>query len=437
MFKTDKELEGVELTPAEAVRNQRTFAWLLGFMPCEFKFIYQILAMMTKVPKPGLGTLGVTVANNKMILHYDPVVVFYLDEAELTYIFYHEVLHVALHHCTKRPLTTDKSERAIAGIAHDLAINCLIDKAISNGHQKTCKVPLFSNGKICGQHVSEYRKMKEFADMELDQTAEYYYDYLRKKRDALEKKFGCDGDCANCKLEKSNENGGGDGTVIPKKDCPKFDDHGGWSESGNEILEEKIRAKIASIRSSDSWGTMEAGMKETILAAQIKKINWRNLIRVWFGNHSWPTRMNTRKKPNRRTGFIHPGTRKSFVDEYLVAIDTSGSIDSELLAEFLAVLNQLLDYLPIHIMQFDWVKQTDPVPYNRRMTQFNFQGRGGTNFEPVMEVVAKRRYKGVMILTDGCAGKPSKPNAHVLWVMPIGCEPPVEWGTRIYMEKHT
>jgi predicted metal-dependent peptidase len=69
--------------------------------------------------------------------------------------------------------------------------------------------------------------------------------------------------------------------------------------------------------------------------------------------------------------------------------------------------------------------------------KLEFKGRGGTDFQNVIDIVNQRHYRGVMILTDGQAPAPTQPKgAHVLWVLPTGCKPPVDWGERVYLEKH-
>lgn len=419
-----------QMAPSEAIKANKRFEWLLSFLVCQFKFVHQILGMMQKIPKRGMNTMGVSVTpEGRFILYYDPMIVNSLADSELTYVFYHEILHLVLHHCTKRSLTKERSEQRLSNIAHDLAVNELIPI------NSECQKPVGEDGKIVGVFVCELKKQKEYNDIQEKQTAEWYWDYLQKKKQELGGLPGlepekCNGDCKTCKAKS------GDGDS-QSGECPCIDDHDGWGE--HEVADERVTAKVKEIdRNGDkSWGDVSQGVREIILAAQIKKINWRNKIRVWFGNHSWKDKITTRKKPNRRTGFVHPGFKKSYVDKYLVAADTSGSIDGELLSEWLGVINQLVEYLPIDFMQFDCSKQTEPRPYDRRRLKLEFKGRGGTDFQPVMDLVKERNYKGVMILTDGCAPVPTQPKARVLWVLPVGYKPPVDWGDRVYLQKHT
>jgi predicted metal-dependent peptidase len=385
----------VQLDERGVALAQKRLEWAHGFMVVRYHFVYQMLAMMTKQLRLGYGTLGVSVpGGGRFILHYDPVFVVSLKDEELTYVFYHEILHVALHHCTTRRF----GDKDLANIAHDLAVNELIP--VVNG---SCEPPKNPDGSLMGCHVSEFKKMKEYGDIQEKQTAEWYYEYLLKK--AKGKKFS-----------------------------KGFDNHEDWGE--DEIGDAIVRVKIDEINKSELWGDVGGAERELILAAQQKKINWRNILRQFYGQHISPHKESTRKRPNRRTGYIHPGTRKLMVDRHLVAVDTSGSIDKDLLAEFLGVINQMTDYLPIDLMQCDCGVTDMPRPFDRRKCQFEFKGRGGTSFDPIMEVVNQKHYKSVVILTDGVAQACTQPKAQTVWVLPSGCNPPVEWGTRIHMSRH-
>ena len=402
-------------SPDMLSKSRKRFEWLTGFLICEFKFVYHILGMMKKIPTEGMGTMGVRVTDDgKFELRYDPAFFDSLSDEEATYVFYHEILHLALHHCTRRQLTKEPHLLSLANVAYDLAVNELIP--VIKG---VCTPPLNKDGKFIGVSVAEYKKNPMFQDIQSRQTAEWYYDYLMKKMPPPEKGGGSGGD---------GEESGEPGKIL--------DDHDGWKEQ--QIADERVRVKVKQVQDRNLWGNMSQTEKELILAAQVQKINWRNKIRVWFGNQAWKNKLNTRKRPNRRTGWIHPGSKTDYVDRWLVATDTSGSVDDELLGQWIGVLNQIAEELPIDVMQFDCSKTEDPRPYDRRQTKFEFKGRGGTDFQPVIDIVDKRRYMGVMILTDGEAGVPTKPKrAQVLWVLPAGHNPPVDWGDRVHLTRHT
>jgi predicted metal-dependent peptidase len=446
----------------------KRFEWLVGFMIIRYRFVHQLLNMMTKTATNAVPTMGVTVTpGGKFQLYYSPEFFDTLSDSEGTYVFFHEILHLALHHCTKRK----SNPHCLWNIATDLAVNELIPES------DACSAPKL-DGKLMGMHVSEFKK--KYPKILDKQCAEWYMDFLRKE-DYCQGCQGCDRQEDEDKEKQDGPQGEGEGQPQdgqegqgegqpqdgqgqqpggkgkPGKgksgqqkgaggqpgegnpDCPMrnhggFDSHKGWDE--NEIADERVRDKIKHIERMDTWGDVPQSTKELVSAAQIRRINWRNKIRTWFGLQVWKDKITTRKRPNRRTGFIHPGFKRSVTDKWLVAADTSGSIDSDLLGQWLGVINQLVEVMPIDFMQFDCGMTEKPHPYERRKVNLDFKGRGGTDFGPVMEATEKGRYKGVMILTDGCASPPEKPKAKVLWVLPVGCTPPVDWGERIFLSKY-
>jgi predicted metal-dependent peptidase len=429
-YKNPKKLEAEHL---QLVKKR--MEWALSFLIIRLKFVHEVLSITRKYQTERLPSMGVRVNNGLFDLAYNPLFVgledkkykdiLGLTDEELAFVLTHEVLHMMLHHCTTR----DFDDRDIGGLAYDLAVNELIP------HEPgSCERPVDESGKIAIVLADEMKKEKMFSDIENKQTAEWYYDYLMKKK----KKHGL-----TFEVEK-NKNG--DGFTVTVKDgkgktVGKFqvDSHKGWKE--DEAAGERIRAKVMEIDRrglwNKAWGSESAGMIEIIKAAQKRRINWKNLIRRFYGNIVWKGREVTRKRPNRRTGFIHPGTKKEHVDRHLVAVDTSGSIDSKLLAEFLSVINGMLDYCPIDLMEFDWDRQEGPFPWDRKRSEFSFKGRGGTNFQPVIDKCDELRYRSLIILTDGAANECTHPKtAKVLWVLPEGLEPPVPWGQRVHMTRH-
>lgn len=436
-------VERKELDPRLIEQAKKRMEWIIGFMVIRYHFVYQILGIMTKLCVPNMGTMGVRVlGGGRLQLAYDPEFVNSLKDEELTYVLFHETLHIALHHCTTR----DFDDHKLGNIAHDLAVNEII--AIEKG---TCEPPVIE-GKISGCFVSEFKK--SYKDLKEKDTSEYYYDYLREKQKQQQKQKGQKGKPGEGQgepgdsepdLTGDDEPGQGptNGGQGQEKKTQKgkgqdkvrsFDDHGGWKE--DEVSDEIIRGKVNEIAKCDTWGNIGGVEKELILAAQTRRINWRNLLRQFYGNMIWHEKESTRKRPNRRTGLIHPGTRKIQVDRHLAVVDTSGSVNSDLLAQFLSTINQMTEYVPIDLMQCDCAITEPPKPFNSKQKEFKFSGRGGTCFQPIMDMVNERHYKSVVIFTDGEASECTEPKARVVWVLPEGHKPPVEWGKRVIMTRH-
>jgi predicted metal-dependent peptidase len=389
-----------KITDREMQFARKRLEWIIGFMIVRYHFVYQLLAMMTKEVTENTQSIKlVVVGGGNFRLEVNPLFIIRLSDEELTYALYHTILHLALHHCTHRQLDL----KEVGAMAQDLAVNEIIP--VTSG---SCEPP---DGIYKDVLVSDLKKSKEFKDILDKQTAEWYYDYLREHGQGGEGEDGGEGES----LQRG------------------LDDHSGWKQ--DEIANERVRAKIDEIAKSNSWGDIGGVEKELILAAQRRKINWRNILRQFYGNLIWHDRESTRKRPNRRTGYVHPGSKSIQIDRHLVAVDVSGSISSNLLSQFLAVLNQMIDFVPIDVIQCDCGITDAPKPFDRRKHEYTFKGRGGTNFDPIMQMVNERRYKSVVILTDGQAAQCTRPNAQVVWVLPEGHNPPVEWGKRIHMSK--
>jgi predicted metal-dependent peptidase len=396
------DLNAKPLSPQQLSKARKRFEWLTSFLIVNYGFVHHVLQVMTKTVDTHTQTMGVRVlSGGRFELRYNPAFFESLTDEEAVYVFFHEVLHLSLHHCTRRKF----SDHALGNIAHDLAVNELIP--IKTG---SCEPPRDKAGNLVGVFVNEFRKQKGFEDIENNQSAEWYYDYLKRKA--------------------PQQGGGGEG-----QDSQTMDDHNGWKE--DELADTQVKARIDHIARNNLWGNVSATFKEAVMAAQIRRVNWRNLIRRFIGNILWKDRETTRKRPNRRTGYKHPGSKRVHVDKALVAVDTSGSIDSETLSKFLGTVNSMLDFFPIDLVQFDAGITDGPRPFEASRVKLEFSGRGGTVFGPVFELAKERHYKALIVLTDGEAEQPDRPTGiDVLWALPTGKNPPVTWGKVIHLETH-
>ena len=375
--------------------------WLIPFMIIRFNFVHRVLGIMDKIASESCETMGVRIMpDGRIQLHYSPDWVETLTDAQLTFVMYHEVGHVILHHCTLRRFP----DNDLGNIATDLAVNELVP--IIEG---SCEPPKDKNGNLIGQFVSEYKKNPLYADIESDQCAEYYYDFLRRKG---------------------------------LKGAPKYvlvGDHKGWDE--NDLADMKVAAKIAEIDQCDLWGDVGGVTRELIKAAQTRRVNWIQFLKIWIGSQITSQRTTTRKRPNKKFGYDYPGYKHARVDKWLVVFDVSGSTWlSDLLGMFLDVLTQIFkDGFPLDYMQCDAKVQDGPHPWDRAKISLEFKGCGGTDFQPVIDVIDKCGYKGAIILTDGEAAAPTRPKtARIVWCMPVGKTRPkgVTWGDVVHIQSY-
>ena len=191
-----------------------------------------------------------------------------------------------------------------------------------------------------------------------------------------------------------------------------------WEE--DEEMQERISEIIQSVK---DWGSLSGKMAETILAADRVRIDYRQILNSFKASILSSRRCLTRMKPSRRYGYQQMGQRHSFSTGLLIAIDTSGSISSTALCKFYGIVNHFFQYGIEHmdVIQFDAAVQGEPVSLRKARKEIKACGRGGTNFQPVIDFAAQRqnRYDGLLILTDGHAPIPILPQGfhlRIAWV---------------------
>ncbi len=146
------------------------------------------------------------------------------------------------------------------------------------------------------------------------------------------------------------------------------------------------------------------------------------------------------------------------VESLVIAIDTSGSCTRPVVQRFLVEIEGMLMHhdsffsrMEVHIIQCDAIVQSHTVihsvdEWQRYARDIVIKGRGGTNFQPVFDLVEKmrkggalKRLKGLLYFTDGDGVYPRKPtpyetafvftNRRALgyslpkWIVPLCLEP--------------
>jgi predicted metal-dependent peptidase len=451
------------------------FDWVISFMTIEDRFCFQMLSMMKKVPSRQISTMGVRPTAIGVQLTYNPDFLEELTIEELRFVLTHEVMHVALHHITKRP-PSDPSESELFNIAADLAINSEIRDEWSPGspgqrHAPRAKEDIKDgSGKVVvkkGDRMGCFPEDKEFG-FEPSLSLDNYMHLLRDQQkespqdgegEDSEENSGGEGQDQNGQgqggggqgNDQDQENqegngqgqgsgeeseGDGQGSQGGKGNYPKsFDSHEGWEP--NDVVSEQIRKKIEHIEKTNSWGSMSGRMIEKIKAAQRSEVPWSKLLRHYLGQLITSNRVPTYKRPNKRFGYPYSGHKNRHVDKKLVAIDTSVSVGSKELAKFLTEINSLAQLMPVDLMLFDTELQyPKAIPFDRKKAEYDFRGRGGTAFTPVFEYAKKNRYKSLIVLTDGYAEAVEKPGLmDVIWVLTPDGQCPVDYGKVVKIQK--
>jgi len=413
---------------------------LMAFMILDDPFSHEILSILERIEVPSIPTMGVRIEGLRMELAYNPDFFMSLTDNEARYGFLHEVDHLVLHHCDCRKPTDDKLRKK-HNIAADLAINSLLEDRVSkkagSGYVDRIKGTLLPSQ----YSLKEKLSLEQYFDMLTDEQAENTAGGGEGEGEGEGEggpggPGGGEGDG-----EGEGEGGPGDGSGKPGgpgQGVPKnlgshggFDVHDGWSEEENALAGEIIRQKIRQMENSDRfWGNMPADIKERILEAQRSRIAWHKLLRLYYGQHAGRNLIHTFKRPNRRFGYPYTGYKRDTTQRALVLWDTSMSVASYELSQFLSETNRISETMEVDVQMFDADLAGELTPFDRRIKSFEVKGRGGTSFLKPFQLADDLRYTLVVCLTDGAAPAIPEPKfvKDVIWAIVGNRQPPVSWG---------
>lgn len=323
-------------------------------------------------------------------------------------IVIHEVLHMALEH-VERMEDLFKRDPIVANIACDIVVNGIID---DNG-----------GGSISlPKGAVRDNSLKHLSVREI-------YSILKKKQkddpDYFKEKLGVDpdsGDGVNECLKVPSGGGGED------EDKSEGNDSGPSSRAKSAYWKDVLN-KAATIAKSHKAGIRGAGLERIFKELLQPSINWRDVL------YKYVTDAKTDFEGFDRR-FVHSGLYLDDLDgckiDVLVFIDTSGSVDEELLGEFLGELKFAINSLP-QVTGELWYFDTKLYPRGDIMEIFDtpkLKGGGGTSFVPALKkAISHTEENGLsqtlaIIFTDGYADlRPSaipEPDSPLLWCISPG-----------------
>ena len=190
----------------------------------------------------------------------------------------------------------------------------------------------------------------------------------------------------------------------------------------DHLQEEIIRGQTEMIRAGKSNGY---GGNAIIDRVMRPTMHWTKLVTALIKKRGKVVG-STYRRPSRRylaTGIITPHKIKSSIDEIVIAVDVSYSIDMRRLRAFFDHLDRIRQTVyikKIHILPFTDIAETGAVKvvtHGQKLPR-DFQIGGGTAFAPVFNWVRRnaKRAEMVIVFTDlGAYDYGQKPKCPVLW----------------------
>ena len=352
------------------------------------------LLMLNKVWNNKVPTAGVSKHNINYQLAINEDFWNSLSENHRIGLLKHELLHIAYFHLS---MYFNFPDKRLANIAMDMEINQYIDSEY------------LPEGGI---------DIDNYAELNLDRKAgcRYYYQMLKQAKDEKDKN-GTSG-CPNFDNLCDQMDNGGDG--LP--------DHSTWeefeelTEAEQKLMQKQMDTLLqnASEQTEKKRGTVPGHIKDHLIEIsklEPPKFNWKQYMRRFTGASTKVYTKKIRRKENRRYS-ENPGLKIKMKQHMLLGIDTSGSVSDSELTEFMNEITHIHKCgVDVTIIQCDTTIRSIE-PFNPKK-EFKVHGRGGTEFDPVLEYYNAnlQKYTSLVYFTDGECSTSVKPKGNTLWVL--------------------
>lgn len=334
-----------------------------------------------------------TAATDGRDVFYNPEFLAALPPEHLDGVLLHEVLHAALGHVPRRGQRDPKQWN----VAADIVVNGLLTKS--------------------GFELPEGALL----DASLDRfSVEEVFALLQRQDDKSQLPEGGE-DLLDDSPEGSEGEGSGNGRMPG--------DSRTNSEAHRRALEEHWRRAIAEasgIGRTTAAGALPLGVERAFDLADQPKLNWRTVL--WRFLTPTPTDFAGFDRRHLSRG-LYLETLEAESLRILICVDTSGSIDNEMIAQLLAEVDAILRSYPGLEC---WLYYADadvygPYQLNAGATPPPPQGGGGTDFQPFFAAATEleSEFGGAQVvgvyMTDGYGSFPEQaPSWPVLWAVTAG-----------------
>jgi len=349
------------------------------------------LIMLNKVWRKDLPTAGVSKQNINYQLAINEEFWTGLSDMHKMGLLKHELLHIAFGHLVS---FSSFSNKKLANVAMDMEINQYIEDS------------WLPEGGI---------RIEDYEDLKLDKKAgcRYYYDQLLRLQDEKDK----NGTTGNDAMDKLLDN-------VASGDIP---DHSTWEEfddmtdAEKKLIEKQVQKILqdAKEQTVKKRGNVPGEIEGLIVVEEFTapKFDWKGYIRRFTGVSTKVFTKKIRRKENRRYE-DNPGLKIKMRQHMLLAIDTSGSVSNDELTEFMNEIHHIHKAgVDITVIQCDTsIRSIEPY---RGKNEINVFGRGGTEFDPVLDYYNAnlKKYTSLVYFTDGECYTSVKPKSKVLWVL--------------------
>jgi predicted metal-dependent peptidase len=355
-----------------------------------------LLMSLNKVWSDKLPTAGVRLKGINYELAINPSFWEPLPMEQKVGILKHELLHIGFFHLVN---FTKYSNKKVLNIAMDLEINQYIERSW-----------LPEGGMF----------LDTFPELDLEERAgtRYYYDKLMELMQEQEETMQCIMNAIS-NGESECELPNGEKIQIPDHDWEEVEE---LDEATQKLIESQTKHIVEQVADQvqKSRGTVPgefAEILERLKHIDPPKFDWKGYMRRFAGRSIKTYTKKSRRKYNKRLP-DNPGLKIKRHKHILAAIDTSGSVSTNELKEFLSELYHMKKTgSEVTIIECDtaisYIGKFDPKK------DLEIHGRGGTDFQPVIDYYNEhqKEYSCLFYFTDGECSAPEGAKGNILWVL--------------------
>lgn len=370
---------------------------LLG--AAKFKLMLKRLTFMASIAlsvRHIVSDIVPTAGTDGTSIYYNPEFLKSLDDDELLFLVAHEIMHIGLMHMIR----CGKRDQKLYNMAADYAINLLL---------KDAKLKLIDNILI----DEKYRGW----------TTNEIYDDLEKNNIQLPPDFESD----LILVESDGQASRGDQPVPGLN--PIGSDSNKTPEQVQKELENKIKATVVKAATESKMqgeyhGRLPGEIQRIIEELINPKLDWTAILHRFLtekikDDYTWA-------RPNKRFFPDHylPSQYSEGICDITIAIDTSGSITDKKLQPMLSEIQYIWEtFNPGKLVVIDCDAQIHHVHEltggldDPDVLSLKFTGRGGTDFQPVIDYCTEHETKVLIYFTDLFADQIEEdPGFPIIWI---------------------
>lgn len=350
-----------------------------------------------------------TAATDGEVIIYNEDFMKSLSIEDQIFVLSHEVMHIAFNHIKRGK---DKNHE-IWNIATDAVINVFLEK---DGFKVKEDFVYYEdainyNAEQYYEKLIKEQKENKNSSMSNKQTTkshEYWYKPFDKKiQDDLNKTSETNSNENKDDISKKEELEQAVEEITSKEEKESFKEN---KKQKKDVLK-KLRDEL--VKQSQAGNTTTSDIIDDLDIGEASKyIDWRLLLKEAVNlDVDWSYQNATIEE-----GVVTAHIEEIMKPEAEIVLDTSGSIDKQLLINFLKECKNIISTSKVKVGCFDTTFYGfQEVRNEKEIEKLEFKGGGGTNFDAAVNAFSKR-VENKIIFTDGQANMPDK-NIDAIWVV--------------------